>query len=149
LHLCPLAIRRYRARLHSALADRIEILCFLRPPSVAEIAGNPGETSAEVRERVLEARARQEHRLGRGRCNADMTSLEASECSLSREADTLLEEVCARRRLSDRARNQVLRLARTLADLGADVQIEHNHVKEALGLRQGVGPDPVVPDEHD
>jgi magnesium chelatase family protein len=95
----PVAIRRYRSRLHGAFAERIEILCFLRPPSTVEIGGNPGETSAEVRERVSDARAHQEHRLGRGRCNADMTPLEASECLLSLKADTLLGELCIRRRL--------------------------------------------------
>ncbi len=129
----PIAIRRYRRRLHSAFAGRIEIRCVLSPPSAAEIAANPGETSAEVRERVSIARARQERRLGPGRPNAEMSPAEARECPLDAGAGALLSD----RRLTDSAHDQTLRLARTLADLSAAELIEPDHIKEALRLRQG------------
>ncbi len=60
----PLEVRRYQGRLSGALADRIDILVAIRQPSAAEIGGAPGEASAAVRERVAEARERQEARLG-------------------------------------------------------------------------------------
>jgi magnesium chelatase family protein len=89
----PLAVQRYQGRLSGALADRIDILAAVRQPSAAEIGGGPGEPSAEVRERVADARERQERRLGPGRCNAEMSPGEARECILSSAAAALLAEL--------------------------------------------------------
>jgi magnesium chelatase family protein len=132
----PLAVQRYQGRLSGALADRIDVLVAIRQPSAAEIGGAPGEPSAVVRERVGEARARQEHRLGPGRCNAEMTPAEARECALEEAAGALLAETYARRRLSGRAHDRVLRLARTIADLAGTAAIERDQVAQALQLRR-------------
>jgi magnesium chelatase family protein len=132
----PDAARRYQARLSGALADRIDILVGLRQPSAAEIAGEPGEPSLPVRERVSVARARQESRLGPGRCNAEMTPAEARESVLSDGAAGLLAESYARRRLSGRAYDRVLRLAQTVADLAGRPTIERDQMAQALQLRR-------------
>ena len=113
----PLAVRQYQGRLSGALADRIDILASIRQPSGSEIAGGPGEASGSVRERVTEARERQGSRLGPGRCNAEMTPSEAREARLGDAAAALLADAYAKRRLSGRAHDRVLRLARTVADL--------------------------------
>ncbi len=131
----PLAVRRYQGRLSGALADRIDILVAIRQPSAEEIGGAPGEPSVAVRARVTAARERQEHRLGRGRCNAEMTPAEAREGVLSEHAAVLLAESYARRRLSGRAHDRVLRLARTVADLAGDETIERDQMAQALQLR--------------
>jgi magnesium chelatase family protein len=132
----PLAVRRYQGRLSGALADRLDILVAIRQPSAAEIGGAPGESSASVRERVGEARQRQEHRLGSGRCNAEMTPAEARECALDEAAATLLAESYSRRRLSGRAHDRVLRLARTIADLAGAEAIGRDQIAQALQLRR-------------
>jgi magnesium chelatase family protein len=132
----PLSVRRYQGRLSGALADRLDILAAIRQPSAAEIGGPPGEPSAAVRERVVEARARQEARLGAGRCNAEMTPGEAREAALGEDAAALLAETYSRRRLSGRAHDRVLRLARTIADLGGAERIERDHIAQALQLRR-------------
>jgi magnesium chelatase family protein len=132
----PLAARRYQGRLSGALADRLDILAAIRQPSAAEIAGPPGEPSASVRERVAAARARQEDRLGAGRCNAEMTPAEAREGVLEEKAAALLAESYSRRRLSGRAHDRVLRLARTIADLAGADSIERDHIAQALQLRR-------------
>jgi magnesium chelatase family protein len=135
----PLAVQRYQSRLSGALADRIDVLAAIRQPSAEEIGGPPGELSATVRERVGAARERQEARLGSGRCNAEMTPAELRECSLDEDAATLLAEAYARRRLSGRAHDRVLRLARTVADLGASDAIGREQVAQALQLRRRDG----------
>ncbi|HEY8083134.1 MAG TPA: YifB family Mg chelatase-like AAA ATPase [Solirubrobacterales bacterium] len=135
----PLAARRYQERLSGALADRIDILAAIRQPSAAEIGGKPGECSASVRERVVPARERQEHRLGPGRCNAEMTPAEARESALTEDAAALLAESYSRRRLSARAHDRVLRLARTVADLSGLEAIERDHMAQALQLRRRDG----------
>jgi magnesium chelatase family protein len=132
----PLAVGRYQGRLSGALADRLDILVAIRQPSAAEIGGPPGEPSADVRERVAEARARQERRLGAGRCNAEMTPSEARECVLDEAAATLLAESYSRRRLSGRAHDRALRLARTIADLAGADSIGRDQIAQALQLRR-------------
>ncbi len=132
----PLAVQRYQARLSGALADRIDVLAAIRQPSAAEIAGPPGETSAAVRERVSAARHRQEERLGAGRCNAEMAPAEVRACALEADAATLLAEAYARRRLSGRAHDRVLRLAQTVADLAGSAAITREQMAQALQLRR-------------
>jgi len=132
----PLAVRRYQGRLSGALADRLDILVAIRQPTAAEIAGPPGEPSARVRERVADARRRQEARLGPGRCNAEMTPAEARDCVLEAKAAALLAESYSRRRLSGRAHDRVLRLARTVADLAGAESIGRDQIAQALQLRR-------------
>jgi magnesium chelatase family protein len=132
----PQAVQRYQGKLSGALSDRIDILATVRQPSAAEMGGEGGESSAEVRERVTSARQRQEHRLGSGRCNAEMMPAEARECSLSEEAAALLAETYSRRRLSGRAHDRVLRLAQTIADLAGTETIGRDQMAQALQLRR-------------
>jgi magnesium chelatase family protein len=132
----PLDVRRYQGKLSGALADRIDLLVPIRQPSAEEIAGPPGEPSATVRERVAAARERQQRRLGPGRCNAEMTPGEARECVLSDAAAALLADAYLRRRLSGRAHDRVLRLARTVADLAGADTVEREQMAQALQLRR-------------
>ncbi len=132
----PLAVQRYQGKLSGALADRIDILAAVRQPSAAEIGGGPGEGSAAVRERVCAARERQEHRLGPGRCNAEMTPAEVRACALDDDAAGLLAELYARHRLSGRAHDRALRLARTIADLAGVDAIGEREMAQALQLRR-------------
>ena len=132
----PLEVQRYQGRLSGALADRIDILAPVRQPSAEEISGVAGEGSAPIRERVVAARERQEARLGPGRCNADMTPAEARECEIAGDAAALLAEAYSRRRLSGRAHDRVLRLARTVADLAGEDVIGSELMAQALQLRR-------------
>jgi magnesium chelatase family protein len=133
----PARVRRYRARLSGALADRIDISLSLSQPSAGALAGPPGERSAVVRARVIAARERQRRRLGAGRCNAEMSPAECrAECGLDSEAAELLAAGYARLRLSGRGHDRVLRLARTLADLEGRDEVRGAHVTHALTLRR-------------
>jgi magnesium chelatase family protein len=132
----PYNVQRYGSKLSGALADRIDILAAVRQPSAAEIGGAPGEASAAVRERVCEARERQEQRLGSGRCNSEMTPAEARACPLSPAAASLLAALYARQRLSGRAHDRALRLAQTLADLAGAGEIGEEQMAQALQLRR-------------
>jgi len=132
----PLLAQRYQGKLSGALADRIDVLVAVRQPDAAEIGGGPGECSAQVRERVCAARERQERRLGSGRCNAEMTPAEARACSLSSAAGSLLADLYERQRLSGRAHDRALRLARTIADLAGVEAIEEEQMAQALQMRR-------------
>ncbi|HEU5105234.1 MAG TPA: YifB family Mg chelatase-like AAA ATPase [Solirubrobacterales bacterium] len=132
----PYEVQRYQGKLSGALADRIDVLAAVRQPSAAEIGGAPGESSAAVRERVCEARKRQEQRLGAGRCNAEMTPAEARACPLSDGAASLLADLYARQRLSGRAHDRTLRLAQTLTDLAGIGEIGEEQMAQALQMRR-------------
>jgi magnesium chelatase family protein len=130
------SVQRYQGKLSGALADRIDLLASVSQPSAEEIGGAPGEPSAAVRERVCTARERQEARLGSGRCNAEMTTAEARGSELDPGAAALLADLYARRRLSGRAHDRALRLARTVADLAGRVRIGEEEMAQALQLRR-------------
>lgn len=89
-----------------------------------------------MRERVCAARERQERRLGRGRCNAEMTPSEARDCPLEEPAAALLADLYSRRRLSGRAHDRALRLAQTLADLAGVEAIGEQQMAQALQMRR-------------
>jgi len=132
----PYEVQRYQGKLSGALADRIDVLAAVRQPSAADIGGAPGEASAAVRERVCAARERQEHRLGAGRCNGEMTPAEARGCPLSEGGAALLAELYSRQRLSGRAHDRALRLAQTLTDLAGLGEIGEEQMAQALQMRR-------------
>jgi magnesium chelatase family protein len=130
-------MRRYRAKLSGALADRIDIAISVKRPNAEEMAAAPAPNSASVRDRVITARERQECRLGAGRCNADMSLAELREtCQLGRAAEALLADGHARLGLSGRGHDRVLRLSRTIADLDGSGRISDDHIARALTLRR-------------
>jgi magnesium chelatase family protein len=136
----PQSVSRYEGRLSGALADRIDITLAVGQPSAGALAGDPGEASAVVSDRVAEARARAAKRLGPGRCNADMTAAESRRhAALDREAEAVLADGHTRLGLSGRGYERVLRVARTVADLGASERVTAAHVGEALALRRRSG----------
>ena len=129
-------VQRYQGKLSGALADRIDLLAAVAQPSAEEIGGAPGEPSAAVRDRVCAARERQEARLGPGRSNAEMTPAEVRGCAIDPAAGALLADLYARRRLSGRAHDRALRLARTVADLAGAERIGEEEMAQALQLRR-------------
>jgi magnesium chelatase family protein len=130
------SVQRYLGKLSGALADRIDLLVAVKQPGAREIGGAPGEPSAAVRERVRAARERQEARLGSGRCNAEMTTAEVRGCDLDPGAAALLTDLYARQRLSGRAHDRALRLARTVADLAGKARVGEEEMAQALQLRR-------------
>jgi magnesium chelatase family protein len=96
-----------------------------------------GETSAEVRERVLRARAIQRERalaLGfKNLLNSTLTSTELGRVvTLDAPSQRLLEGAVARLGLSARAFSKILRVARTSADLDGVEAVGPRHVTEAI-----------------
>jgi magnesium chelatase family protein len=129
-------VSHYEAKLSGALADRIDICIAVAQPSSEAMAGEAGESSADVRARVGEARRRQQLRLGPGLCNADVPSDALREhCHLDRAARELMRDSYARLGLSGRGHERVLRLARTIADIEGFERIRSEHIAEALALR--------------
>ncbi|MBM3668348.1 MAG: ATP-binding protein, partial [Actinobacteria bacterium] len=133
----PTAAARFRAKLSGALADRIDVQVPVERPSAEALAGDAGEGSAAVRERVLRARDAQRERLGPGRCNAEIsTSGLRRHCALGAEAERRLKEGHAELGLSGRGWDRVLRVARTIADLDGEREVGAGAISRALSLRR-------------
>jgi magnesium chelatase family protein len=134
----PAALDRYTAKLSGPLVDRIDMIVRVEPPGRDEVMSD-GTTqgSAEIRERVIAARAIQAGRLGGERCNAQMTPAEVrSICVLEGAARSALYAAHERLALSVRGHDRVLRVARTIADLESRDRISRSDVMQAIAYRE-------------
>jgi len=138
-------VQRYRQRISGPLLDRIDIQLSVPRPSREQLRPDapPGESSDEVRQRVIEAREIQAQR--QSQLNAQLGSQEISRfCVPAAMAQQLIEQAMERFGLSGRAYHRILRLARTLADLEGVEEIQANHAAEAIqfrgmeGLKEGM-----------
>ncbi len=138
----PPQVQRYVGRVSGPLLDRIDIhvdVPAVRFKELSERGGAPeGESSADVRARVVAARARQRERFRGSRVfsNAQMTPrLIRRHCRLDAECERLLEQAMTRQGLSARAYDRILKVSRTAADLEGSDDIRPRHVAEAVGYR--------------
>lgn len=129
-------LAKHRRRLSGPLLDRIDLLLAVNKPSSAELHGGGDVTSsAAARERVVEARERQQRRAGR--CNAHLTASELRDAArLDTAGRRLLTTAYETGRISARGHHRVLRVARTIADLAGSDVVRSQDVAHALGLRQ-------------
>ena len=135
----PLDRQRYRARLSGPIRDRIDLQVRVPRQAAGELlrADVVAESSATVRERVVRARARQRGRRPNGPLNGALTGPQLrKDAVLDASSQILLETAADRLQLSGRAVHRVLRVARTIADLGDRSQIESGHIAEALQYRE-------------
>ena len=101
-------------------------------------AAKPGESSAQIRERVIAARRIQQHRFAGKRvtCNARMGTRELKEfCALDEAAAELLKHAMTDMGFSARAHDRILKVARTIADLAPSAGITAEHLGEAIQYR--------------
>ena len=142
-HSCactPGQIQRYMNKISGPLLDRIDIHCEIQAVPFSELSKmQPGEPSAAIRERVIRARKIQEERFKTFKgihCNAMMTERMLREFA---EPDAtsleMLRMAMERLKLSARAYNRILKVARTIADLAGSEKVESVHIAEAIGYR--------------
>ena len=133
-------VTRYQKRISGPLLDRIDIHVEVPQVKFREIAGDrTGDTSAQIRERVVAARKRQHQRSNgkqRVNCSAHMGPKELKEfCALDESTKELLQMAMAELNLSARAYDRILKVARTIADLAESDCITADHIGEAIQFR--------------
>ena len=136
----PGQVVKYLSRISGPLFDRIDLHIETFPLTYEELATKkPGETSAQVRERVTKARMIQVERFADVpgiHCNAQMTAKMIQKyCDLDRQCGMLLKNAMERLGLSARARDRILKVSRTIADMAASDKIKPEHVAEAIQYR--------------
>jgi magnesium chelatase family protein len=136
----PTQVQRYRQRISGPLLDRIDL--HIEVPSVEyrDISSErTEEPSSVIRERVAAARKRQQARFANDRktnCNARMGTKQLKEfCKLDAESQELIRVAMSELNLSARAYDRILKVARTIADLGPADAITAEHVSEAIQYR--------------
>jgi len=115
----PQRLAAFRDKLSRALLDRFDLVVTVPRPRAKELAAEPSEPSAPVRERVVDARER----------------LRAEPLPRSIAADGLLSRAVEQLPLSGRGRARVAGVARTIAALAGAEEVSPEHVAEALGYR--------------
>lgn len=132
---CPRAAR-YQQKLSGPLLDRIDLMVGVSAVRPAELLSLPsGQSSTDIRERVMAARQRQWQRQPGLNRNLDHQALAPI---LHRHQDWLTP-VGERLGLSARATHRLLRVARTVADLAAETEVSAQHLRTALAFRHWQG----------
>jgi magnesium chelatase family protein len=136
----PQQVQKYLNRLSGPLLDRIDIQIEIVPVPFEDISDiRPAESSARVRERVIQARQIQEQRFADDPgiyCNAQMHTRLLHKHAQPDQAGLLqLKNAMERLSLSARAYDRILRVARTIADLDNSENVRAQHVAEAISYR--------------
>ena len=137
----PADIRRYLGRISGPILDRIDMITEAAPVAVKDLyEAKAGEDTDTIRQRVLQARERQQFRYrgSRYRFNGELPGSEVKKyCFPTFDGQRFLEQMEEAGQISARAFHKILRLARTTADLAGSEEIRQEHLAEAICYNSG------------
>lgn len=133
-------VKRYWSRLSGPLLDRIDLQIEVARLSEDELLNRKtsGESSADIRKRVVSARNVQAQRFKKDSIisNSQMSpKLVKKYCELDSASEDMLKTAISRFNLSGRSYDRVLKLSRTIADLKQSEKISSQHIAEAIQYR--------------
>lgn len=135
----PVQISRYKSKVSGPLLDRIDLTVNLNPVDYKDWnRKSEGETSAQIRQRVIAARQIQQERFKNSAttANAFMSVAEIKEfCPLPQGGGEVLELAMKKLGLSARSLDKILKTARTIADLAGSRDIQKQHIIEVMQYR--------------
>jgi len=152
----PYQIIQYNKKLSGPILDRIDLVIDVPRQPVKIFGEEPGESSAQVREKVIRARQIQHERFAVAdksrdsregphthqnhaiRTNSQMTAADIKKIiRLNKDCDDYLREAGEKFHFSGRSFHQILKTARTIADLSAHDEIAVEELLEAVQYRTG------------
>ena len=139
--MCPPGmVQKYLNKISGPLLDRIDLHVEVTPVSFTELSSKEkGESSNDIRKRVIESRDIQEKRYIEDEMvhsNAQMSSKQLQKfCNLDKESREMLKMAMEKLNLSARAYDRILKVSRTIADLSNSENIVSQHIAEAIQYR--------------
>ncbi len=137
----PQRMKRYQGHISGPVLDRIDLCAGVSRITAKQLSqGNWEESSACIRNRVMQARKMQEERYaGKDyKYNALLPLAELKNyCYLDKREELLMEKAFQSTQMSVRCYYRVLKVARTIADLDGSEKVEGIHIEEALECRMG------------
>ncbi len=134
----PWAIQKYRNKLSGPIQDRLDLFVELKNTHWKILWDDSvSEKSQNVRDRVMQARSRQNKRYQNDHWyNANLPSkILFEQIKLDEKTQTLVDQFVQKDGLSLRALGKMMRVAQTIADLEGIDKITFDHVCEALQYR--------------
>jgi len=136
----PAEMQRYLSKISGPLLDRIDIHIEVNPVPFEKLSDETSsESSLQIRERVASARSIQTQRFKTKEnihYNAQMGVKQIKVfCKLTTESKSLLKNAMEKLNLSARAYDRILKVARTIADLEQEIEIQPHHISEAIQYR--------------
>ena len=131
-------IERYTKKLSGPILDRIDLIVQIKRLNEEELVNSKkGESSAEIRERVIKAREIQYKRFKEIRTNSTMTQEELKKyCDIKDEDKRFLISALENLKISARVYDKILKIARTIADLEGKDDLERKHLLEAISFKK-------------
>lgn len=143
-HRAPRCAQDYQSKISGPLMDRFDVI--LDVPEVKAIDlfdKEQGESSADIRSRVEQARAFRLHLNSRMKINdPNLPNSKLSPdllpqfCKMDAKTEEILKRSVENFKLSGRSYHRILRVSRTIADLSRSEIISVNHLSEALAYRK-------------
>ena len=131
-------VRRYLSKISGHMLDRIDIQLEASAVKYNDLTSPHGESSAEIKERVNNARSMQKHRYKNEgiTCNAQLyAELIEKYCKINEEESAMLKAAFDDLGLTARAYTRILKVARTIADMEGRESISTMDIAEAIGYR--------------
>ena len=135
-------VRNYQQRLSGPIMDRIDLHIPVERPTLEQLLNHATSTmtSESMRQQVMLATALQQKRYEGLEFNSNgaVPHKAISElCNISDKAWSVLGNIFDHFHLSGRAFDRILKVARTIADLEGNPQVEPHHISEAMLFRTG------------
>lgn len=136
----PGAIHKYQQKLSGPILDRIDLYADVDNIQHDTLLKTnlASETSRDVRWRVSKARDRQHARYrSLSKTNAQLSNRDIkTHAQLEKAAEELLNQAAERLQISARSYMRLVKVARTIADLGDSKNITVAHISEAIQYRK-------------
>lgn len=136
-HCSSTKINRYISKISGPMLDRIDIQIEALSIEYDKLKMPGGESSADIRQRVEQAREMQRQRYkGEIECNAQMNSAHIERyCALGEQEQQMIKKAFDKLHLSARGYTRIMRVARTIADLSNSENIGMMHLAQAISYR--------------